>query len=890
MSESSFRSRRDVVPALLGAVAGALGRGSDAPNGIMLVAASGAGKSRLLREFRERLTVPARYATGSDATSTRPFAVAGELLDLEHPDAGSFLAAIDTLLADHSLVLVVDDLHFADAETMALLREVITLDAPVVLVAACRPQPSRGAVDRLLALPRVVEWPLPALDRLDIDVLVRDRTGAWPGPRLRTLLESVAGNALHLTTVLEGLVSSGAVAGRDVVELVGGHSEPLPTLETTLHEGLRRLRGPELDLLRTLAVFGRPADPDELSAVLAIDPITMIGPVQRLLDAGLVVPRGEDIDFAHDAFRQSAYAAIPAPLRRTLHRAVADRRSGPVERARHVIAAEPQAAELLDAVRDAVDVLGDAPGVTADLLAAASGHTRDAAVAAELAVTRARALARSGQLQLADQVAAEALGWATDPQIVAELRRVAIFAASTGGRIDDAIALIDAALGGPLPDRPRRILTEHRQFLILLAGRRPVALEPLAADPRDLTLNGLVTELLRRFLLGDTGVALEYAWAASKRSLTRDLDPNEGLSAELWTPYVALGHAGADAAREALHELILLREERGAIWQTAGHHAVGGGIDLQSARLDDAAAQLDTALELAARMELGSMTQAVSGRAIVDVLRGDIRAARERIESCTAPDEFGMPTLDRARVAVLEAERKYVDAARLAARAWTGAGQLHLFGWQVAVGPEFARVALRASDVDLTRIIGESLERTPEPPGRPGRIACRLTRLLTGTDYAELTELGPRLAAEATAVGNRLLGLQALEEAAVASAVTGDADAARTLAREAIALAEDAGARGVAARVAGRLRSAGARLGSTASRARPEFGWESLTPTEHRIVELVASGVTGPDVARRLHLSPRTVQTHVSHALAKLGLSNRVELASAAARRVTATG
>jgi DNA-binding NarL/FixJ family response regulator len=81
------------------------------------------------------------------------------------------------------------------------------------------------------------------------------------------------------------------------------------------------------------------------------------------------------------------------------------------------------------------------------------------------------------------------------------------------------------------------------------------------------------------------------------------------------------------------------------------------------------------------------------------------------------------------------------------------------------------------------------------------------------------------------------------------------------------------------------MRSAGVRLGSTATRARPAHGWGSLTPTEQLIVDLVARGLPGPAIARQLHLSPRTVQTHVSHVLAKLDVANRVELAAYAVAR-----
>ena len=61
-------------------------------------------------------------------------------------------------------------------------------------------------------------------------------------------------------------------------------------------------------------------------------------------------------------------------------------------------------------------------------------------------------------------------------------------------------------------------------------------------------------------------------------------------------------------------------------------------------------------------------------------------------------------------------------------------------------------------------------------------------------------------------------------------------------------------------------------------------GWESLTKAEAKVAELVAEGLSNPDIARRLFISRRTVQSHVSHALEKLGLSSRVELAVKRAR------
>ena len=68
-------------------------------------------------------------------------------------------------------------------------------------------------------------------------------------------------------------------------------------------------------------------------------------------------------------------------------------------------------------------------------------------------------------------------------------------------------------------------------------------------------------------------------------------------------------------------------------------------------------------------------------------------------------------------------------------------------------------------------------------------------------------------------------------------------------------------------------------------RGRPLHGWDSLTPTEHKVVELAAEGLTNPQIATRLGVSPRTVQSHLAHVFAKLHVSTRAELATAATAR-----
>jgi predicted ATPase/class 3 adenylate cyclase/DNA-binding CsgD family transcriptional regulator len=68
-------------------------------------------------------------------------------------------------------------------------------------------------------------------------------------------------------------------------------------------------------------------------------------------------------------------------------------------------------------------------------------------------------------------------------------------------------------------------------------------------------------------------------------------------------------------------------------------------------------------------------------------------------------------------------------------------------------------------------------------------------------------------------------------------------------------------------------------------RKRPTAGWASLTPTELRIVALVAAGLTNPQIAERMFIARGTVKVHLSHVFAKLDVSTRAELAAQAMKR-----
>jgi len=123
------------------------------------------------------------------------------------------------------------------------------------------------------------------------------------------------------------------------------------------------------------------------------------------------------------------------------------------------------------------------------------------------------------------------------------------------------------------------------------------------------------------------------------------------------------------------------------------------------------------------------------------------------------------------------------------------------------------------------------------------------------------------------------------EEAGAALGRAGEIDAAVPLLDQALDTYERLDAVRDSARTHATLRGLGVHRGQQGPRGRPRTGWASLTPAERRVSDLVAEGLSNPQIGERLFVSRRTVQTHVTHVFRKLQMSSRTELAAAVARR-----
>ena len=80
----------------------------------------------------------------------------------------------------------------------------------------------------------------------------------------------------------------------------------------------------------------------------------------------------------------------------------------------------------------------------------------------------------------------------------------------------------------------------------------------------------------------------------------------------------------------------------------------------------------------------------------------------------------------------------------------------------------------------------------------------------------------------------------------------------------------------------------GIRRGSRAKHRQAQSGWASLTPAEIKIAAMVEEGLSNPEIAASLMLSPRTVGTHVSHILKKLDVHTRADIARESVLRTIA--
>ncbi|WP_036505877.1 BTAD domain-containing putative transcriptional regulator [Nocardioides sp. URHA0020] len=610
------------------------------PGFVVLTGEPGIGKSRLAAELAETAaqqgcSVAVGQCSQDDGapplspwlsalqTLGRPFAApeagqeAGGLFRVRADVARAVCAAA----AEQPVLLVLEDLHWADPSTLGVLRllaESVTHER-LLVVATWRTQTEvgrdLGAVAEALARRHAVRRELTGLDVAGTRGVVAEVAGVELGAEAATELhQRTGGNPLF---VVEFARLAAADSERDVAELLDD-----PALPTAVAEVVGRridvLPDVTVTVLRTAAIIGRGFDLDTLAAVTRMQEDELLDAVEPAADAGLLHEEGVDVfRFSHALVRDVLCATMTASRLARTHALVAelleDRVGREAEAASHWRAAGPayvshtwralavaaEAATRVYAYPDAAELLEEALELQA---ADPAADLRD----------------RAGLLQQAIDV----YRWAAMlPELIVTVER----AIATAEELDDVTLLARAAT-----QTSHRMLWRSAAFGTVhegVVGALRRALQELPPDETELrcrVLMSLANELRENASIAERALLCDEAVAMAHRlgdpALVCDVLLHTAMST--WVP------ATADARVELVAEAVVLARD------THQDHALVMGLTMLTVMLgelgrpDEMMAALRDARAQAARLRV------VYAELVLDEVELAWSAAAGRLDHC----------------------------------------------------------------------------------------------------------------------------------------------------------------------------------------------------------------------------------------------------------------
>lgn len=892
---------------------------------LFVVACAGLGKTSVLEQACAIATgagLDVRLGRGHPMETGLPFALLAEVLDglggrtLPHGEQAASTSAGERTAwfygvlrwlqgrIGQPLLLAVDDMHWADPDSVALLSFICRRmdQLPLGLIASLRPWPpdAHEVVAWLVSEGRGIVRRLGPLGEEAAGWLLEDRLGRpVPDAVRRRAFALSAGNPLligHLaaTTDRDGCLpeSAGptrAMFGRDVLARFVGVSAT----------GMR--------CAQAASVLGAGFVPEVAAQVAGLEGGEIDAALEALGRTGLVEQRpGSAADFAHPLVGQALYDDLPSPGRTRLHArafAVLHARGLDAQAAEHAIQAhlvgDLEAAAVVERAGRAARRAG-ALAIAVRRLEAAVAMAADRANI-DLLLAHAEALLAVGQADRAINVYEPLLSRADvaarrRPEVLWMLARALVM---TGDHEQAAAAFEEASRTAGDHDRgiEAEVLLDAALSRWLTAGPGPAL--PISGRARELA-SSLGGEIRTRADAGWGRVALHAGdpagmaaaepaapWLRSRQRDRWRLDAR-GVVGE-WGPVHAFAWCAvlAERLQEADRAFTAARAcaERAGCPPTAALLACGHGYALtRMGRLDEALAAVNVALTLPGLAPL-TKSLATAGSAWIQLYMGRLDDGARCCEraAATAADRGELAAL----LLLLDVLGHRCLREGATAEACDHYARLEATAAGMGIGepclPPWARHAVSAylaggRTGDAERVLGWLGQAA-------ARLPCRFPRIAAATGRAQLAELaGNRADAEdhfraALALHDEVALPLELSETLLAYGGflrrSGRLAAARHVLTRATDVAQKAGAAWLADLAQAERRVAGGRRRRAAA--------SMLTAQEQRIARLAASGATSAQIAHQLYLSVRTVEKHLERIYAKLSVHSRYELIARAA-------
>jgi DNA-binding CsgD family transcriptional regulator/tetratricopeptide (TPR) repeat protein len=850
------------------------------------------------------------------------------------------LGVLRRLADERTVVLVLEDLHWADSSTRDLLRFVVrnARDTRFLFVATYRSDelhrrhPLRPLLAELERLEDVDDIELGNFGEAELAAQLAGITGRPPTPEVvATILARSGGNPFFA----EELIAAGHA----------GLALPR-SLRDTLEDRVRQVGPTAQSVLQVASVAGAWIDHRLLAEVAALPEPVLTEAVREAVDSHLLLPTSPEESpgyrFRHELIQEVVYEELLPNERMRLHAAYANA----IEARPELWSNDPAGtgAQLAHHWHLAHDPDRALPSSLRAARAAAAGFAfSEAQTLLERALelwpkVAPERLPRDVDRTVILEEAAEAAAQAGDP------RRSIDFVRSALAETD---AMADSRRAGVLHHRLAWYLNESGDWQAGVASlERAVELIPI--DPptpeRARVLSDLAHSLMIRSRFTDSRALAEAALAISRATGARvaearalvtlgldlacrsDFDrgipilrESYGLSVELGDPVaIFLGAVGLgwalDESAHHLEALELAREARERIRHLGAEARFGGQLASKASRAlwelgrwDEAHALMDETI--ASGPTRYALRWLLSNRTRFHIHRGDLERARHDMltyealgERVVGPDPDLMDAR-RAELAIVAGEpvvargivREALD--RIVEPDFdTDARQLLVIGLLAEAddadagrsGGDRARVSAaieRADELEerMRRSMLRIGETVPVPAGvllADGALAEALASRTRGGHDVDGWE---RAVALRRSLGRPFELATVLARLAEAQLRSGERDAAAATMGEAHAIAVTLNARPLRTRLEASARRA--RIGlagvDTADDAADRLG---LTPREREVLALLADGRSNRQIGEELYMAESTAGVHVSHILGKLGVTRRSEAAALAHR------